>query len=340
MRPADGPDKIERLACLYLAFLNNPHGLTFSAIRTSLPLAYQGEFESARRKFERDKEDLAAMGMPLLHYGDGEPLPNGGTADGHVYVPAEEARRLHELRLNPDEASALAFVLFNAIAGAEGDDSNDAEIYRSAAAKLLYKSSGAIPDETPEPARVRRDEPSGGELSVLALAHEGIRERRLLRFQYPSSDGTRRERDVEGRGLVMHRGRWGLAGYCRTAGGMRVFYTDRIAEPRLNEERYPPDPQFKIEQYSLHPLAVRKHAQVNVELEVLTDKEEVFQEFLAGLVGAKEKAGRFSFSTTNLDALFSWMMRNPGTITKLGPSPVRDEFQKRLEALTRTYEGR
>src|SRR5690349_12212610 len=118
MRPSDGPDKIERLACLYLAFLNNPRGLSFSELREALPLAYQGEFESGRRKFERDKEDLASMGMALDHYADGEPLPGGGTAEGHVYVPTEEIRRLHELRLTEDEAGALAFVLFGAIASA------------------------------------------------------------------------------------------------------------------------------------------------------------------------------------------------------------------------------
>ncbi|HZB70560.1 MAG TPA: hypothetical protein VE395_00375, partial [Acidimicrobiales bacterium] len=93
--------KLERLLNLTALLLETPRPLSAQEIRERLG-AYPEELESFRRAFERDKDDLRAMGVPLE------------VAEVPGVVPAIEGYRIPKDRyylrdpgLTPDELAAL-----------------------------------------------------------------------------------------------------------------------------------------------------------------------------------------------------------------------------------------
>lgn len=338
-----GPlEKIERLGCLYLTFLNNPGGLSFQQIKGYLPLAYQGDQESSRRKFERDKEELKRLGLALRHFAPGETLPSGAPAPEHRYVPMEEIQRLPELRLSAEEASELAAVLFAAMDEYGTRDPELVENLKSAAMKLLYRHPAS---RAPEPApgerpRVAQNLLAGGEeRAALRLGEvmDALHRRRVLALTYPAREGGAVERRVEGRGLLTHRGRWCLVAYCRKVQAIRSFYLDRMQSLEVLAETYRPDPDFRIKDYSLHPLGLRMHPVEELRLLLDEEREEIFRDFLIGLpayLNATTAAdGELRLQTSNRAALFSWMTRNPGVVRALGPEAARSAFRAYLAAM-------
>ncbi len=331
----DGMAKIERLGCLYLTFLNHPNGLSFARIRENLAPAYSGDPESARRKFERDKEELRLLGLDLEHFPDGQALPNGSLARGHVYVPRNEFEKLPGLKLADDEASALAAVLLYGIESSK--DERQAVLYRSAAAKLLYRDPALLS------ARATQDFWTPEEVSSAHLAQirQAIRKRLLLEIEYPGKEEGSEMRQVEGRGLISHRGRWCLVGFARDAKAIRYFYLDRILSVKVTKTQYKNDPKFNIKDHTLHPLTLAMHARKTLQFKVDPEGKDAVVDFFLGL---PESNFRFSASearlhTTNQEAFFNFMLRHPGTVTALGPEEARKDYINYVESIRSLYGG-
>jgi len=339
-------DKLERLGCLYLTFLNNPAGLSFSRIKEAMPSAYQGDPESARRKFERDKEELKMLGMEVKHFQDGSTLPNGRSARGHIYVPLEEVRKLPELKLSSEELRELAVVIYGAIEENRGKDDEFADRLESVGVKLFYKSPGVVSFESvPMHREFSGFFSSEGFFEKLEIIHEALIKKRAVEIVYPDHHGNREARTVEGRGLVAYRGRWCLIAYCRNAAGIRSFYVDRIREIKILENRFLPEKGFQIRNFSLHPLAIKIHNPRSVRIELDEDRDEVFREFISGLPEKLSQKVRncgeniVEMESTNVSALFSWMLRHPGAVVKMDPPELRQEFSEYLERMKRLHES-
>ena len=327
--------KIERLACLYLTFLNAPAGISFAALRRAMPGAYAGDQETARRKFERDKQDLKRLGMELRHFADGAILPGGSTARGHTYVPLDPPGRLPDSRLSPSDVQVLSTLLLRAIARDRVERPDRSARLESAMLKLLYRNPAELlekPDvRLTRVPRIENEETS----SRLALIHSALRRKRMIRVAYPKASGELQEREVEPRGLIAHRGRWCLIGYCRLAQGYRSFYVDRMARALLTDVKLPPDSGFHLRDFSLHPLALRLHEPVVIEMLLAEGAEASLDEFAAGLKGAShvtvERSGRsVRISTTNRRGLFQWLLRYPDAAVELGPEEERARFEEML----------
>jgi len=83
-----------------------------------------------------------------------------------------------------------------------------------------------------------------GESSLVQLLREGVAEGWVVELTYTSlSKGETRERLVEPWSVFSTLGNWYLSGFCRTAGGERVFRVDRIQEARLTGENFTPPPE-------------------------------------------------------------------------------------------------
>lgn len=326
----EGMAKMERLGCLYLTFLNHPQGLTFEKIREQLPLAYTGDSETARRKFERDKDDLRAIGMELEHFPDGAPLPGGGMARGHVYIPRSDLERLPDLKLTPEETTTLATLLLYALEDAR--DERSRELLRSAASKLFFRSPlllGSGPKDFWTPARAKPDE-------KLALMRKAIQKRQVLELEYPDRGGGTAVRKIRPRGLISHRGRWCLVSHTQDGMALRYFYVDRVIQVRPGKGSFPPDPAFNIKEHSLHPLLLKIHDPVEVVMEAGPEHLETLSDFTAA-AGAVVRGRRITFRTANLPAVFSFLLRHPGAAEALGPAGVHAEFQKYLSEIEELY---
>ena len=92
--------KTERLLGLVVCLLSSPRYLTAVQIRAAVP-GYPESFEAFKRMFERDKEELRELGIPL------ETGFNSPGDDEAGYRIPRQAYVLPEIRLEPDEAAVL-----------------------------------------------------------------------------------------------------------------------------------------------------------------------------------------------------------------------------------------
>jgi predicted DNA-binding transcriptional regulator YafY len=83
-------------------------------------------------------------------------------------------------------------------------------------------------------ASTRRGAPVKGE-TVLVLA-DAIRRRRRLRVTYRAFSGDETRREVSPHGLVVHSGRWYLAGFDHLREDLRTFRVDRMLRLRVTHD--------------------------------------------------------------------------------------------------------
>jgi proteasome accessory factor B len=213
--------KTERLVNLVICLLASRTFITKERLRTTLePYRNCPTDEAFERMFERDKEELRELGIPL------ETGKSSVFDDEIGYRIRRQDYELPEIQLAADEAAVLGIasrVLQSAeLAGA------------AAGAMLKLKAASRDVDGEDDGARLNRSieprlttqEPSFGPL------WEAVRDRRPVTFSYLASgrsDASKRE--LEPWGVVNRRGRWYVAGHDRGRGATRVFRMSRITGP-------------------------------------------------------------------------------------------------------------
>jgi proteasome accessory factor B len=211
--------KTERLLGLVVCLLSTKRYLTAEQVRAAVP-GYPEQDDLFKRMFERDKEDLRDLGVPL------ETGVNHPFDEDPGYRIRQQAYQLPELRLEADEAAVL---------GLAARVWQRAELAGAAAGALLKLRAAGIDadgDDAHSPVprgiepRLGAPEPAFGPL------WEAVRDRRPVTFSYRAagrSDPQRRE--LEPWGVVNRHGRWYVAGRDRGRDATRVFRLDRIAGP-------------------------------------------------------------------------------------------------------------
>jgi proteasome accessory factor B len=215
--------KTERLLGLVVCLLSTRRYLTAEQIRAAVP-GYPEQDDLFKRMFERDKEDLRELGVPL------ETGVNHPFDEDPGYRIRQQAYQLPELRLEADEAAVL---------GLAARVWRRAELAGAAAGALLKLRAAGIDagldtdgDDAHSPVprgiepRLGASEPAFGPL------WEAVRDRRPVTFSYRAagrSDPQRRE--LEPWGVVNRHGHWYVAGWDRAREATRVFRLGRIAGP-------------------------------------------------------------------------------------------------------------
>jgi proteasome accessory factor B len=216
---------LERLVNLVALLLEARQPFTFERIREEMPEAYeQGELESAKRMFERDKDILRDIGVPI------EVVGTDAWEAEQGYTIRKDAYYLPEIAFTPEEISAL-FVA--ATAGRQ--DTNAEEAVR----KLLYGADGGILAGV-------RGFGSSAEGSVdahLSVAADAVAEQRRVHFTYRTSRGEESDRLVDAYGLAVRGGHWYLVGLDRDRDEIRSFRLSRLASGLRDdgEGTAPPD---------------------------------------------------------------------------------------------------
>jgi proteasome accessory factor B len=212
--------KTERLLSLVVCLLSTRHYLTAEQIRQAVG-GYPEQPEAFKRMFERDKEELRELGIPL-ETGPISPLDGEDTG----YRVQRQVYELPELVLEPDEAAVL---------GLAARVWHNAELAGAAAGALLKLRAAGIdtgdvgPDtrhrQGIEP-RVHTTEPAFGPL------WQAVRDRRPVKFTYRAAGRSEPQtRELEPWGVVNRHGRWYVAGQDRDRDAPRVFRLSRIAGP-------------------------------------------------------------------------------------------------------------
>lgn len=202
---------LERLVNLVALLLESRIPLTFDQIRDKLSEAYAHEDpSSAKRMFERDKDVLRDIGVPI----------EVGATDvwdaEQGYAISKDRYYLPEISFAPEEISALF------VAARSGGDAPATDAVR----KLLSGADGGILASLPGDGLAGA---GGSQDPRLPAAAEAVAALRCVRFSYRSARGESSRRVVDAYGLAVRRGTWYLVGLDRDRGEVRSFRLSRLS---------------------------------------------------------------------------------------------------------------
>jgi proteasome accessory factor B len=302
--------KLERLLNLTALLLETPRPLSAAEIRERLGM-YADEPDAFRRAFERDKDDLRAMGVPLEVQAVPGAMP---TVDG--YRIPKDRYYLRDPGLDADELAALhmaaSVVQIDGLSAREG----------------LLKLGGLVGEA---------DGAMGMVVAALPAGHVGplfaaIAAQTPVRFTYRS-----RIRTVDPYRLDFLRGRWYLTGFDHTRDDERVFRLDRFesgVEP-LDGPRFD-RPATAVPGGELEPWQIGEDDAVDAQ--VLVDAAQapwIIQHLGPGAVAEERDDGSVvvTMTVSNRDNFRSFVLTFLDHAEVLSPPELRADVVAWLEAL-------
>ena len=216
--PRNPPE--ERLVNLVVALMATEQGLTKDTILTSVS-GYREQSEAGAKKdalekmFERDKENLRALGVPIETIGDR--LDPDDLREARYRVPTAEYELPDDIEFTPAELALL-----NLAGGVWSESSMSAEA-RSGLRKIRALGIAVDDPIIGYSPRISLREPS------FAPLQQAIEQSHVVTFAYlkPGED-TPRTRRVQPLALIEYEARWHVYGVDLGVGADRTFLLSRI----------------------------------------------------------------------------------------------------------------
>lgn len=319
-------ERLERLVNLVAALLDAEHPLTRSQLRERVG-GYSDDPDAFRRNFERDKDLLRQMGLPLVT----ETLEADRSDDQAGYRIPRERYELPDPGLDEDELAALRLAASAVgVQGAWGRHASKTALRKLAGAPTLTPAGSPAPHPPSAPVATEVAELSAGD--TVAVAFGAVAERRQLRFTYRG-----RPRLVDPWHLSYRKGQWYLAGLDRGRDEERMYRLDRVegaaeavGEPgafdRPAGRAVAPPP----------PWLLGDNPAVQVEL-LVDPSHAAWAELTlgAGTLVARDDDGsvRFTVTVTNLDAFRSFVLGFLDHAEITGPPEARASMTRWLTDL-------
>jgi proteasome accessory factor B len=192
----DAPTRVERVLNLLALLLDTRRPLTREEIVREVA-GYPPQTTANRRAFERDKETLRGMGVPIT-------MESIGDSNEEGYRVRPDDYYLPDLGFTAAETAALRIAVSAVSLGNEEG------------VGALMKLGGLAGDAAPPIASLPI-------APALASLFDAFRRRAVVTFTYRGE-----RRTVEPWGLTSKRGRWYLVGMDRDRGALRAFRADRV----------------------------------------------------------------------------------------------------------------
>lgn len=222
----------ERLFSLVLALLATEHGLTKADILGTVQgyrqrYVHSGDNASLERQFERDKDDIRELGVPLETIG--EPGQNDNQ-QLRYRIPKAAYELPADVHFTPEELTLLGLAAQVWREGSLSADSRRAILKLGAHEHELDPVLGLAP-------RLNTRERAFEPLSRALERHV------VVTFPYLKPGAAEaRVRRVRPLSLVQHDGRWYLGAHDEEAGGDRTFLLSRISgEVTVTAQSFPAD---------------------------------------------------------------------------------------------------
>jgi predicted DNA-binding transcriptional regulator YafY len=245
------PDKTSRWLDLVAFLLQHRFPVTREQIFQKVG-GYDGAAETARRKFERDKDELRALGVeiqtvPIPNAAGDEPATGYRLRPRSTYLPYLELldapatdrayQGLGHIALTHDELEILDRATRAMV---EQRDTPFAAAAASARRKLAFD----LPLSTDAVERILALPIPEHARQALAVLQDAVTDRAAVACQYfTMSRRTEAERELEPWGLLFQWGRWYCVARARDRDEPRLFRVDRMK----NVRRLPgPTPQFDL----------------------------------------------------------------------------------------------
>lgn len=317
-------DRLERLVNLVAALLDASRPLSREELRARVG-GYEGTGEAFRRNFERDKDVLRQMGIPLVL----EPIERGRPDGPEGYRIPRERYELPDPGLTEEELAALRLAVSAVQVGAGGGS----QTRTRAVMKLAGAGQGDAPDgdgrRPPAPAPVGSfaQVPVDERVNTLFGA---VADRATVRFRYRGVG-----RRVDPWRLAYRSGRWYLAGWDHDRQAERLFRVDRLEQPEPGPPgAFGPPPRSGVQPPP--PWRLGDEEEVLVTLDVDGDQGDWAANALGHPEGSERRADgswRFVVPVTNLEAFRSFVLGFLDHAEVIGPPAVRASFVAWLESL-------
>ncbi|MFL5614847.1 MAG: helix-turn-helix transcriptional regulator [Gemmatimonadaceae bacterium] len=358
---ASADAKLQRWIDLLAALLTHRFGITVEQLLRDVP-AYAASAKitseaSLLRTFERDKDELRALGIPIERRVNTEGEELGYYLDPQdIYLPfialagstkrkALSAKRFYRsvptLTFEPDELHAVFQCV--ELAGALGDPLLTAHC-ESAERKLRRDlPNEVVTSDDDEAARVAPRESVGGTLRELGKAM--LRLKRVSFSYHTMGRDTTARRTVEPFGLFFQSGHWYLAGRDIEKEAIRNFRVSRIGDVQANVKT-PQTSDYGI------PAGFRlsKHAGSRKAWELGDgDAEVAIVEFhgpsgavkAASALGAavRNAARQRRFLVRRVDVFARWLLSFAGDAQPISPPSLVDAFDRIVKQTLAYYEA-
>lgn len=321
-----GPvDRLERLVNLVVALLDTRRPLAREELRQRVG-GYSGDDENFRRTFERDKEELRQLGIPIVV----EPLDRAAPELGSGYRVPRDLYELPDPGLDDAELMALSLAASEVALGGMETAAITAALRKLAASAVGGAANGTALAEAPGVDMAPMvDMTLDGAVAALFAA---VAERRSVSFTYSDV-----ERLVDPYRLSYREGRWYLSGFDHSRGAERLFRADRVSGPvTIVGPRNGFERPGNVPAGPPPPWRLGDDDEVLVDLRVAPGQATWFRD-MAGedaLVSVAEDGwSRFRLPVTNLSAFRSFVLGLLDHAEVLGPPEVRQEVVAWLAAL-------
>ena len=302
-------DKLERLLNLTAVLLETPLPLSAEQLHRQVP-GYPDALGAFRRSFERDKDDLREMGVPLrvVPVPGTDPPLDGYDIDADEYYLADP-------HLEPDELAALHLAASTVrIDGARGQEA-------------LWKLGGVLAEDGVE---VMASLPGDANL---APVFEAVTSRRVIEFGYREE-----RRRVDPHRLDFRRGRWYFSGRDHDREADRSFRLDRVGGPVsvVGEADAFTRPATSHPGAAAPPWQLGGEDEITARLRVDADQAGWARTTLGeDTVAAQHEDGSVTFElvVTNRAAFRSFTLTFLDHAVVEGPDVLRDDMVTWLEAL-------
>jgi proteasome accessory factor B len=325
--------KSKRLVDLLTLLLASRYPVSRAAIRRVA--GYPRGGEAFHRQFERDKQELRALGFPVREAGSAEDDEGG-------YVLDRARLRLPDVRLTPEEVVALGLARrlggFHALVG---------DTVRDALGKLGLVALEGDPAPgvlyAPPNARAKAEETRLRAIeSAVANAHR-------LRILYQSRGADRAsERDLDPCGLFVLGGAWYVVGHDHKSGETRTFRTSRIAKlaraTRGAGQDFRAPRGFRLERHVERLRLGADGADGGTEVVLRFAPAETWR--VGRLRGARLRAKKSAdgglevrLAGADPDAIVRWVIGLGRGVEIASPSALREEARELAERVARAHAG-
>lgn len=310
---------LERLINLVAMLLEARRPFTFDEIRETLSAYQQEDPASAKRMFERDKDTLREVGIPI------EVTSTDVWDAEQGYRIPKDRYYLPEITFTPEEVWAL-FVA----AHAPGEGGEAERAFWKLATGVDTNVLADIAERSPAPGL----DASGPHLGSIA---DALARRRRIRFRYRSAQGKSGQRTVDPYALLFRGGNWYLVGLDTSKDEIRAYRLSRLSGPvkDVGEAEAPPEGFEAAQHVQAGPWGVGEpQATARVSFSPTIAPWAVAATTGAQLVATGPDGWvEVEVPSSGSDAFVSWVLSFGPDARLESPRSLRDEVVARLEAV-------
>lgn len=353
--PVPSASKLQRWTDLLAALLRRRFPVTFEVLRQDVPAyaAHAGQEASLMRKFERDKDELRAFGVPIETSvaADGN-LSEYKLAATNFYLPylrlATDTKPLKRpkgigyqalptLAFEPDELSAIV------AAGRRVRQLGDPALAREATT-ALRKIAHDLPVDGDTGRELIVSE-QGIDAELFDDLGKAVRNRKTSTFTYYSMTRDERStRRVDPYGIAYISSNWYLIGYDHDAAGIRQFRARRISGFEMNTKS-PQTPDFTVAAgFDLWEYTKSRQAWELGDAEARTvtvhfsdSGGHVAHAMRLGAIVGDDESLR-EFRVRRVDSFLRWVLGFGGAARPVAPREVVSEYNALVRSALRVYE--